>query len=63
MLWTLSLINPQNPYSFIALGFYIFQTQIILALWSLLNFPFQAFRNDKSEEVEKRRRQAAVKDS
>ncbi len=63
MIWPLQLIDENNAYSFVALGFYIFQTQVILALWSLLYFSFHAFRDYRSEEIEKWRLEAAVKDA
>ncbi|MBK1876914.1 sensor histidine kinase [Pelagicoccus mobilis] len=63
MYWPLDLFTPEKPYSITFLVIYIFQTQIILMLWSLAYFSYQAIRNYKSEEIEKWRLQAAVKDA
>lgn len=60
MIWPLEIITPENPYSFRVLVLYIFQTQIILLLWSLIYFSFHAIRNHKFAEVERWRLQAAV---
>ena len=63
MLWPFAVLTDERPYSFGFLVIYIFQTQIILLLWSLAYFSYHAIRNYKSEEIEKWRLQAAVKDS
>lgn len=63
MYWPVDVISEDNPYRFAFLIMYIFQTQIILLLWSLVYFSFHAIRNYKSEEVEKWRLQAAVTDA
>lgn len=63
MLWPFALFSEDKPYSFLFLLLYIFQTQIILMLWSLAYFSYHAIRNYKSEEIEKWRLQAAVKDA
>jgi len=62
MLWVLHIATVEQ-YSFIALGLYVFQTMVILLLWSMIYFSFQFFRNYKREEVERWRLQAAVKDA
>ncbi|MDQ8187931.1 histidine kinase, partial [Pelagicoccus sp. SDUM812002] len=63
MFWPFDLFTVERPYSIIFLFIYIFQTQIILMLWSLAFFSYHAIRNYKSEEIEKWRLQAAVKDA
>jgi len=62
MLWVLKVATVEQ-YSFFALGLYVFQTMVILLLWSTIYFSFQFFRNYKREEVERWRLQAAVKDA
>lgn len=63
MFWPLAVITPEQPYSIGILLIYIFQTQIILMLWSLVYFSYHAIRNYKNEEIEKWRLQAAVTDA
>ncbi|MDQ8196855.1 hypothetical protein QEH56_01785 [Pelagicoccus enzymogenes] len=63
MFWPFDLFSEERPYSRFLLLIYIFQTQIILMLWSMAYFSYQAIRNYKSEEIEKWRLQAAVKDA
>lgn len=63
MLWPFQLFTEDRPYSLLFLALYIFQTQVILMLWALAYFSYHAIRNYKSEEIEKWRLQAAVKDA
>lgn len=63
MLWPFPVITEAQPYRFGILALYIFQTQIILLLWSLAYFSYHAIRNYKSEEIEKWRLHAGVKDA
>lgn len=63
MFWPFSVFTPERGYSVGVLVVYIFQTQIILMLWSLIYFSFHAIRNYKSEEIERWRLEAAVKDA
>jgi len=62
MIWVFDLLGNQT-YSFVVLGIYIFQTQVILICWSLIYFSFHAVRNRQHEQVEKWRLQAALKDA
>ena len=62
LLWVFKL-STWEEYSFAILGLYIFQTSIILLLWSLIYFGFQFFRNYKMAEVEKWKLQASLADA
>ncbi len=62
MIWVFDLLGDQN-YSFVILGMYVFQNQILLICWSLIYFSFHAFRNRQIEQVERWRLQAAVNDA
>ena len=62
MVWVFDLLGGQK-YSFVILGMYVFQNQIILICWSLIYFSFHAFRNRQIEQVERWRLQAAVNDA
>lgn len=63
MVWPFGVISDDNPYSVGILLIYIFQTQIILLLWSFIYFSYHALRNYKNEEIEKWRLHAAVTDA
>ena len=62
LVWVFKL-STLEEYSFAVLGMYIFQTLIILLLWSLIYFGFQFFRNYKMAEVEKWKLQASLTDA
>lgn len=63
MFWPIDVITPERPYSVDVLLVYIFQTQIMLMLWTLIYFSYHAIRNYKAEEIERWRLQASVKDA
>lgn len=61
LFWPVNAVSPDRPYSFGYLAIYIFQTQIILLLWSLAFFSYHAIRNYKSEEVQRWKLEASMK--
>lgn len=61
-LWILRIFTTEE-YSFFYLGVNIFQVEIWIALWTLIYFCTQYFRNYKNAEIEKWKLQSAVKDA
>lgn len=59
--WPFGIVSPERPYSIGYLILYIFQTQVILLLWSLGFFSYHAIRNYKNEEVERWKLEASIK--
>lgn len=62
MIWGLEIFKG-TEFSFQILGVYVFQTEIILLLWSALYYGALYFRNYKQAEIDKWRLEAIAKDA
>jgi len=62
MVWVFDLLGDQT-YSLFVLGMYIFQTQVILLLWSLAYLVFHFFLRYRQEEIEKWRFATAAREA
>lgn len=62
LVWVFDLLGDQQ-YSFVVLGVYVFQTQVILLLWTLIYVSVHYFRHYKREEIERWRLQSVAREA